>query len=253
MFNSLISRLSGRTAPAPNPKPDPELDRHAAMVALLVRLARADSDYAFEEIAEIDRIATRTWQLSPVDAMKLRARAEAIDAEAPDTRTLIEAVQAETPYAERVALLDALRDVSMADSTLHENERHFLEEITAAFGITPEDARTPAERRGTGAAVNGYWIGRMDVRDDEAYKRYVAANAQAFARFGGRFIVRGGPYTAAEGSARSRNVVIEFPSLEAAEACYHSPEYQAAKRLRDPVATGDLIIIGGYGGPQPGE
>jgi uncharacterized protein (DUF1330 family) len=51
-----------------------------------------------------------------------------------------------------------------------------------------------------------------------------------------------------EGAARARTVVIEFPSLEQARACYASPEYQAAKALRDPVATGDLVIIEGYGG-----
>ncbi len=252
MFNSLISRLSGHAAPAP----DPEFDTRCAIVALLVRIARADSSYVFEEIAEIDRIVVRTWGLSPVDAMKLRARAEKIEAGAPETDALTRAVQAHTPQAERAALLGALRDVAMADRALHDSERQFLAEIAAAFGIGPNDVPddVPAPGAATATAtVKGYWVARMDVRDEEVYSRYVAANARAFARFGARFIVRGGPYTAAEGSARSRNVVIEFPSLEAAEACYHSPEYQTAKRLRDPVATGDLIIIGGYDGPQPGE
>lgn len=99
----------------------------------------------------------------------------------------------------------------------------------------------------------GYWIGRVDVDDDEAYKAYVQANAAPFAAFGARFLVRGGAFENPEGSSRSRNVVIEFPSYEAALACYHSPEYQAAKALRDPVANGDIVIIEGYDGPQPGE
>jgi len=101
--------------------------------------------------------------------------------------------------------------------------------------------------------AKGYWIGRIDVADEAGYRAYIAANAEAFARYGARFLVRGGPFEAVEGTARSRNVVIEFPSLDAARACYLSPEYQAAKALREPVSVGDLVIIEGYAGPQPGD
>lgn len=102
-------------------------------------------------------------------------------------------------------------------------------------------------------APKGYWIGRVDVQDDIAYMDYVKANAAAFEAFGARFLVRGGTFEAPEGTARARNVVIEFPSYEAALACYHSPEYQAAKALRAPVSEGDIVIIEGYDGPQPGD
>ena len=97
----------------------------------------------------------------------------------------------------------------------------------------------------------GYWIGRIDVTDDERYKTYIAANAEAFKKFGARFLVRGGQFENPEGSSRSRNVVIEFPSYQAALDCWASPEYQAAITLRQPVSTGDLVIIEGYDGPQP--
>ena len=53
----------------------------------------------------------------------------------------------------------------------------------------------------------GYWIGRVDVQDEARYMDYVRANANAFAKFGGRFLVRGGPFETPEGEARSRNVV----------------------------------------------
>ncbi|HFQ14854.1 MAG TPA: DUF1330 domain-containing protein [Rhodobacteraceae bacterium] len=96
--------------------------------------------------------------------------------------------------------------------------------------------------------AKGYWVGRVDVDDAERYMKYVAANAAPFARYGARFLVRGGRFTNPEGSARARNVVIEFPSYEAALACYESPEYQAAKALRDPVSRGDLVIVEGYDG-----
>ncbi|MFN6978784.1 MAG: DUF1330 domain-containing protein [Gemmobacter sp.] len=94
----------------------------------------------------------------------------------------------------------------------------------------------------------GYWVAHVDVRDAQAYEAYRRANAAVFARFGARFIVRGAPQKQMEGQCRARTVVIEFPTLEAAQACYASPEYQAAKVLRDPVSTGDLVILAGWEG-----
>jgi len=97
----------------------------------------------------------------------------------------------------------------------------------------------------------GYWIARIDVADLDQYKKYVAANAQPLAAFGAKFLVRAGTFEAPEGTSRSRNVIIEFPSYQAALACYRSQEYQAAIQLRLPVSSGDLVIIEGYDGPQP--
>ncbi len=96
----------------------------------------------------------------------------------------------------------------------------------------------------------GYWIGHVDVSDPEGYKAYQAANAAPFSQFGGRFLVRGGTRETVEGKVRSRTVVLEFPSYEAALACYRSPAYQAAKKLRDGKSEIDLFIIEGYDGPQ---
>lgn len=99
--------------------------------------------------------------------------------------------------------------------------------------------------------AKGYWIARVDVSDPEGYKAYVAANAEPLKKHGGRFVVRGGKFEAKEGRHRARNVIVEFPSYEAALACYHSPEYQHAISLRAPHSAADLIIIEGYDGPQP--
>lgn len=99
----------------------------------------------------------------------------------------------------------------------------------------------------------GYWIARVDVTDPNAYRKYVEANAEPFARFGGKFLVRAGPYECVEGEARARNIVLEFPSLEAARACYADPGYQRAKALRVATSIGDIVIIEGYDGPQPGD
>ena len=99
--------------------------------------------------------------------------------------------------------------------------------------------------------AKGYWIARVDVTDPEGYKAYVAANAVAFRKFGARFIVRGGPFEAPEGTPRSRNIVLEFADYTTALACYHSPEYQANIKVRQPHSTVDMIIVEGYDGPQP--
>ncbi len=99
--------------------------------------------------------------------------------------------------------------------------------------------------------TKGYWIGRVDVTDPECYKAYVAANAAPFRKFGARFLVRAGHFENPEGASRTRNVVIEFPSYQAALDCWNSAEYQAAMKLRLNVSTIDLVIIEGYDGPQP--
>lgn len=96
----------------------------------------------------------------------------------------------------------------------------------------------------------GYWIVRVDVHDQERYKAYVDANAEPYRKYGAHFLVRGGRFENPEGSSRARNVVIEFPSYEAAVACWQSPEYQSARALREPVSSLDLVIIEGYDGPQ---
>lgn len=99
--------------------------------------------------------------------------------------------------------------------------------------------------------AKGYWIVHVDIADLEAYKGYIAANAASLRKFGARFLARGGRYENPEGATRARNVVIEFPSYSAAVDCWHSPEYQAALRIRQPVSTADLVIVEGYDGPQP--
>ena len=58
-------------------------------------------------------------------------------------------------------------------------------------------------------------------------------------------------FESVEGSSRSRNAVIEFPTYQAAVDCWHAPEYQKVMKLRTPVSTADLVIIEGYDGPQP--
>ena len=99
--------------------------------------------------------------------------------------------------------------------------------------------------------AKGYWIARVDVTDPDGYQAYVKANAAAFNKFGARFIIRGGLFEAPEGTPRARNIVLEFADYAMAVACYHSPEYQAAKALRIGKGVADIVIIEGYDGVKP--
>ncbi len=101
--------------------------------------------------------------------------------------------------------------------------------------------------------AKGYWIASGEVTDMEQYKQYVAANAAPFKEFGAKFLVRAGKFETLEGAARSRNIVIEFPSYQAAKDCWNSPGYQAAIKLRVGAANINLIVIEGYDGPQPSD
>ena len=93
--------------------------------------------------------------------------------------------------------------------------------------------------------TKAYWIARVDVRDAERYKDYVATAKPAFERYGAKFIARGGAFTELEGQARSRNVIIEFPSMQHAVDCYNSDEYQAAAKIRQEVADAEMVVVEG--------
>ena len=99
--------------------------------------------------------------------------------------------------------------------------------------------------------AKGYWIGRVEVHDEEGYKTYAAANPAIFRKYGGRFVVRAGKFECVEGTSKPRNVLIEFPDYAAAVACHSSPEYQANIKVRQTYSTVDMIIVEGYDGPQP--
>src|SRR5690606_31947736 len=84
----------------------------------------------------------------------------------------------------------------------------------------------------------GYWVVSITVNDQAPYQQYVAANAAVFARWGGKFIVRGGRHEVQHGVAGARQVVIEFESYETARACYASREYQEILPL---LLAGSLV------------
>ncbi len=94
--------------------------------------------------------------------------------------------------------------------------------------------------------MKAYWIAHVNVTDPDQYTHYTQRAPAAFALYGGRFLARGGRSEAMEGRPTpQRSVVIEFDSYEQALACYHSEQYQEAKRHRAGVALADIIIVEG--------
>ena len=96
------------------------------------------------------------------------------------------------------------------------------------------------------AAPKGYVIAELTVTDPEGYKRYAAAVPPIIAKFGGKYLVRGGQTVGVEGDPPGgRIVVIEFDSLAAARSFEESHEYQAITELRHQAARGRVFLAEG--------
>ena len=92
----------------------------------------------------------------------------------------------------------------------------------------------------------GYWIAHVEVTDPDQYVHYVENAKVAFEKYGATFLARGGRNEEVEGAlGRSRHVVIEFPSYQAALDCFHSPEYQAAREHRLPAGVALITLLEG--------
>jgi uncharacterized protein (DUF1330 family) len=78
-----------------------------------------------------------------------------------------------------------------------------------------------------------YWVARARIDDPVEYKKYTDLVPGIIQRYGGKTLARGGRFQIMEGpDTFHRFVVIEFPTLEQAVACFESPEYQAASSFR---------------------
>jgi uncharacterized protein (DUF1330 family) len=91
----------------------------------------------------------------------------------------------------------------------------------------------------------GYVIARAVVTNATQWATYAAAATEAIKKYGGKPLVRGGQCAVAEGEGRARNVVIEFESYEAAKAYAFSPEYAAARKLREGAGHIDIVAVEG--------
>ena len=111
----------------------------------------------------------------------------------------------------------------------------------------------PARLRALGYAASGIRVRRIQAAGSSSSAGVgicSGACQTAFSKFGARYLIRGGRQEVTEGQARSRTVVLEFPSFEVALACYRSDDYQAAKKFRDGNADLDLVIVEGYDGTK---
>ena len=90
-----------------------------------------------------------------------------------------------------------------------------------------------------------YWIAHIEITDAARYGEYARLAPAAIAAHGGRFLARGGRHKQFEGNDRARNVVIEFPDLAAAEACYTSPAYQEALGFARDSSVRDVVVVEG--------
>jgi uncharacterized protein (DUF1330 family) len=95
--------------------------------------------------------------------------------------------------------------------------------------------------------MKGYWVAFVHVYDEQKYRAYLSLAPEALAKYGAKMLSRGTDITVTEGfpSSPDRAVVFEFESYEQALACYHSPEYQQARRERDGAAAANILIMRG--------
>jgi uncharacterized protein (DUF1330 family) len=93
--------------------------------------------------------------------------------------------------------------------------------------------------------AKGYWIAHVTVNDPANYPKYKDRVGPIVKAYNGRFLTRGGRFESPEGSPHQRHVIVEFDSFEKAKACYFSPEYQAAVKLRLAYATSNLYLVEG--------
>jgi uncharacterized protein (DUF1330 family) len=118
--------------------------------------------------------------------------------------------------------------------------------LLAIVGTVVLAATSGGILRAGGAAPRGYVVAEVTVTDPAAYKQYAAAVSPIVAKFGGRYLVRGGLTVPREGEPPAeRVVVIEFASLAAARSFEDSQEYQAAMQLRHKAARSRVFLVEG--------
>lgn len=141
MFADLLRRLT-----APEPAPLTDLDARLALAALLVRVARTDGHYAQDEIDRIDRVLSKRYGLTPFEASRLRAEAEGLEAEAPDTVRFTRAIKDAVPYENREQVVESLWEIVLADGVRDHEEDALLRLIAPMLGVNDRDSNLARKR-----------------------------------------------------------------------------------------------------------
>ncbi len=135
MIQRILSVFSHATPPA-LPEPDAKL----ALGALMVRIAKSDDSYHVEEIQRIDRILAHSNGIGPVEAAKMRATCERLEAEAPDTERFAALIRETTSQEGRMETLGALWAVLLADGIERPEELAAITATAAALGLDAEQS-----------------------------------------------------------------------------------------------------------------
>lgn len=128
----------------PTALPDP--DAELALGALLVRVAKSDREYKLEEISLIDRILARLYQHNAIEAAKVRATCEKLHAAAPETDTFGKLIRETTSLADRLAALEALWEVVLADGEANAGEVKIVEEARKSMGLSFNDSENARKK-----------------------------------------------------------------------------------------------------------
>ena len=146
MFDALLRRMT-----APDPDPLEASDARLAMAALLVRLARADGEYARLETALIDRLLSARYGLGPFEVTKLRGEAEVLESEAPDTVRFTRAIKDAVPYEERAGVVEDLWKIVLVDGERDHEEDALMRLIAPMLGVNDRDSAHARQRASRGA------------------------------------------------------------------------------------------------------
>lgn len=141
MFETFLRRLTGT-----QPSPLPPADARLALAALLVRAARVNGDYAASQVACIDRTLARRYGLDADATARLRAAAETLEAEAPDTVRFTRAIKATTDWEDRAAELEMLWEVILADGLRDHEESGFMRLVADLLGFNDRDSALARQR-----------------------------------------------------------------------------------------------------------
>jgi uncharacterized tellurite resistance protein B-like protein len=141
MLNDLLRRMT-----APDPRPLENLDQRTALAALMVRIARSDGDYAVAEADRIDRILARRFGLALEQAPSVRAEAERLEAEAPDTHRFTQAIKDTVPIEAREGIVEALWEVALADGERDQEEDSLLRLLASLLGVSDRDSALARQR-----------------------------------------------------------------------------------------------------------
>ena len=117
-----------------------EITASLALAALMVRIAKSDDDYATAECERIDAVLSVLYSLSTAQASALRLRAEALEADAPDTVRFTRAIKEEVPYEERFDVVRALWQVVLADGARDDEEDALMRLLASLLGVSDRDS-----------------------------------------------------------------------------------------------------------------